>query len=77
MNTANDTITFASPDDFQTGDADPDRHPGQPDRRRPSALPTYYVRTINDTTIQLTASLAAALAQPDEVTPSDYDSTTG
>lgn len=77
VNTANDTITFASPDDFQTGDAIQIDPQGNPIVGGLQPGMTYYVRTINDTTIQLTATLAAALAQSDEVTPSDYDSTTG
>ena len=77
VNTANDTITFASPDDFQTGDAIQIDPQGNPIVGALQPGMTYYVRTINDTTIQLTATLAAALAQSDEVTPSDYDSTTG
>jgi hypothetical protein len=77
VNAANDTITFAGPDDFQTGDAiqiDPE---GNPIVGGLQPGTTYYVRTLDTTTIQLTATLAAALAQSDDVTPSNDNISTG
>ena len=74
VNTANDTITFASPDDFQTGDPVRIDDEGNPVVGNLDPSQTYYVRKIDDNTIQLTATLGDALATPNEVSPSEYNS---
>ena len=76
VNTASDTITFASPDDFQTGDAVQIDTEGNPALGNIDASQTYYVRTVDAYTIQLCASLGDALATPDEVSPGEYNSST-
>ena len=76
MNTASDTITFASPDDFQTGDAVQIDTEGNPAVGNIDPSQTYYVRTVDAYTIQLCASLGDALATPDEVSPGGYNGAT-
>jgi hypothetical protein len=74
VNTASDTITFAQPDDFQTGDAVQIDDQGNPDLGNIDPSQTYYVRKVDDYTIQLCATLDDAFATPDGVSPSEYDS---
>ncbi len=74
VNVANDTITFAQPDDLQTGDAVMIDDEGNPAVGNINPSQTYFVRTVDAYSIQLCATLDDALATPDQVSPFDYNS---